>query len=154
MTDIDAFRDRSVRALVLLQERELRTCLATWRRAVAWGVSLPATGEHDASPQAAFRHVLSASGSYLRWLAQHLELGDPELAPPPSVAEVEERADDYLEHLLERWRALLRDLPRERLREVYPTRWGVDLVVEAMLEHAVVHPMRHTLQLEALMTPG
>lgn len=154
MTDIDAFRDRGVRALVLLHERELRACLATWRRAVAWGVTLPGTGDHDASPQAAFRHVLSACGGYLRWLAEHLDLGDPGLESVPDLADIETRADGYVEHLLGRWRAMLRDVPRERLREVYPTRWGVDLVVEAKLEHAIVHPMRHSLQLEALMDPG
>lgn len=154
MTDTDAFRDRGVRALVLLHERELRTCLATWRRAVAWGVVLPGTSERDASPQAVFRHVLSASGGYLRWLAEHLELGDPGLEAPPDIADVEARADGHVEHLVKRWRSVLRDVPRERLRESHPTRWGVDLVVEAMLEHAIVHPMRHALQLEELMTPG
>lgn len=154
MTDIDTFRDRGVRALVLLHERELRTCLATWRRAVAWGVTLPGTGEHDASPQAAFRHVLSAAGGYLRWVAQHLDLGDPGLEPVPDVDDVEARADGYVEHLLGRWRAVLRDVPRERLRESHPTPWGGDVVVVGMLEHAVVHPMRHGLQLESLMDPG
>lgn len=154
MQEFEGFRDRGVRALVMLHERELRACLATWRRALAWGVALSATGDHDASPQASFRHVLTAAGNYLRWLAEHLDLGDPGIEDVPDVAHVEERADDYVEHLLERWRTVLRDVPRERLRDSYRTRWGVDLVVEAMLEHAVVHPMRHALQLEGLMTPG
>lgn len=154
MSEYDGFRDRGIRALVLLHEREMRTCLAAWRRALAWGVVLPATGRHDVSPQASFRHVVSAAGGYLHWLAEHLELGEAGLDAVPDVAEIEEHADAYVEHLLERWRALLRDVPRERLRETYPTRWGVELVVETMLEHAVVHPMRHTLQLEGLMTPS
>jgi hypothetical protein len=154
MSELEGFRDRGVRALVLLHERELRTCLATWRRALAWGVELPGTGPHDASPQTAFRHVLSAAGGYLRWLAEKLELGDPGIDEVPDVADVEERADAYVEHLLERWRVMLRSVPRERLNESYPTKWVPALVVEAMLEHAVVHPMRHTLQFEALMTPG
>jgi hypothetical protein len=154
MNELEGFRDRGVRALVLLHERELRTCLVTWRRALAWGVELPATGQHDASPQASFRHVLSAAGGYLRWLAEHLELGDPGLDAVPGIDDIEDQAEAYLEHLLGRWRTVLRDVPRERLRESYPTKWVPALVVEAMLEHAVVHPMRHTLQLEGLMTPS
>ena len=154
MSDAEAFRDRAVRALVLLHERELRACLATWRRALAWGVALPASGEHDASPQASFRHVLGAAGGYLRWFAEHLELDDPGLDEVPNVDDIEARADAYVEHLLRRWRELLRDVPRERLRESFPTRWGVELVVEGMFEHAIVHPMRHALQLEELMTPS
>jgi len=31
-------------------------------------------------------------------------------------------------------------------------RWGEDYNIEQMLEHAVVHPMRHRIQLERLMS--
>jgi len=33
---------------------------------------------------------------------------------------------------------------------VYTSRWGFDYSIEQMLEHAVVHPMRHRIQLERL----
>jgi hypothetical protein len=33
----------------------------------------------------------------------------------------------------------------------YTLRWGEDDNVEQMLEHAIVHPMRHRIQLERLM---
>ncbi len=32
------------------------------------------------------------------------------------------------------------------------SRWGEDYNIEQMLEHAVVHPMRHRIQLERLMS--
>ena len=34
---------------------------------------------------------------------------------------------------------------------VYTSRWGQGYTIEQMLEHAVVHPMRHRVQLERLM---
>jgi hypothetical protein len=63
-------------------------------------------------------------------------------------------SDDYLEHVLERWREPLRDVPAERFVETHVSNWGEDFTLESMLEHAVVHPMRHALQLEELMGPG
>ena len=33
----------------------------------------------------------------------------------------------------------------------YQSRWGVDYCIDAMLEHAVMHPIRHVFQLEELM---
>lgn len=32
------------------------------------------------------------------------------------------------------------------------SRWGEDYTIEQMLEHAIVHPMRHRIQLERLMS--
>ena len=57
-----------------------------------------------------------------------------------------------------RWRrapyVLFRDTslgPRELSPDIYTSRWGEPYTVEQMLEHAVVHPMRHRIQLERLM---
>ena len=36
----------------------------------------------------------------------------------------------------------------------YKSRWGEDYDIEQMLEHAVVHPMRHRIQLERLASGG
>ncbi len=154
MNQLEGYRDRGARALVLLHERELRSCLAAWRRAVAWGVSLPLGTGHYASEQALLRHVLGAAAGYLRWIADKLELGDAGVEVVPEPETIEERADAYLEHVLERWREVLRDAPGERFGETYRANWGEELSIESMLEHAVVHPMRHALQLEELMTPS
>jgi hypothetical protein len=34
---------------------------------------------------------------------------------------------------------------------LHTSRWGAPMNVEAMFEHAVVHPMRHRFQLEELI---
>jgi hypothetical protein len=154
MSQLERFRDRGARALVLLHERELRSCVATWRRAVAWGVVLPVGSGHYASPNTLLRHVLAAAAGYLRWVAEKLDLGDAAVDPVPEPDAIEERADAYLEHVLDRWREVLRELPGERLGESHRSNWGADLSIESMLEHAVVHPMRHALQLEELMNPS
>lgn len=154
MNELEGYRYRDARALVMLHERELRAFLATWRRAVAWGVVLPANGHHDATPAAVLRHVLGAAGGYLRWITTKLGLPDPGIDPVPDVGTIEAEASDYLEHLLERWRTPLRDVPEERFGERYATSGSEERTIEAMLEHAVVHPMRHAFQLEELMTPN
>jgi hypothetical protein len=38
-----------------------------------------------------------------------------------------------------------------RFGATFKTRWGEDMSCEGMLEHAVMHPLRHRFQLEELM---
>jgi len=55
----------------------------------------------------------------------------------------------FVNAVLEAWRrelALLED--PELAPGTYRSRWGQDYNIEQMLEHAVVHPMRHRIQLE------
>ena len=57
-----------------------------------------------------------------------------------------------MEEVLAAWRRHLAALEdRELSPEAYTSRWGEPYTVEQMLEHAVVHPMRHRIQLERLM---
>lgn len=152
MPELEGYRYRGARALVLLHERELRAFVATWRRALAWGVRLPAGDDPDTvSPNAMARHVLNAAGRYMIWSTQKLGLPDPGIVEAPPVEEIEAGADAYVEHVLERWREPLRDVAAERFAETHVSNWGEDFTLESMLEHAVVHPMRHALQLEELM---
>jgi len=153
MTGDKAFRYRGARAMVLLHEEELRRFVGTWRRAKASGVRLPETDDPDyASYDALLQHVLRASRGYLTWSCEKLGLRDPGVEPAPDVEIVDQRCDEYLTHLLSRWRDPLRDVPGERFeRPEYPSRWGVLYCVDAMLEHAVMHPARHRFQLEELL---
>ncbi len=153
ITGLPIYRDRGARALVLLQEQQLPLFVATWRRAQKAGVRLPQTDDpHYASLEALLAHVLRSARGYTTWICEHLDLPDPEIPPAPAPDAVEAQADAWLAEMLERWRTPLSDVTPERLRDgTYLSRWGQRYTIGAMLEHAVVHPMRHRLQLDELL---
>jgi uncharacterized damage-inducible protein DinB len=148
-----AYRSRAVRALVLLHDEHLRRFLVVWSQARAASVVLPNT--HDpayASLDTLLSHVLGAAGSYMTWMCQVLELPDPEIRTPPGAAALAADAQSYLEHVLERWRSPLREVGDDRLETPeYQSQWQSRYCIDAMLEHAVMHPIRHAFQLEELM---
>jgi len=151
-TDV-AYRSRAVRALVLLHDEHLRRFLDVWNQAHAASIGLPTTTDPSyASLEVLLRHVLGAARGYMTWMCQVLELPDPEIRTPPEAAALAAEADSYLEHVLERWRTPLRDVGEEGLETPeYPSRWQTRYCIDSMLEHAVMHPIRHAFQLEELM---
>ena len=150
MADLDSYRYRGARALVLLHERQLPIFVATWRRAAASKVDLPRTDDGDyASMEALLRHPLRSARGYMTWMCACLGLPEPPLPQVPELADVEARADAYVAELLREWREPLRDVPAEDFRgRTFTSRWVEEFTIEAMLEHAVMHPIRHTFQLE------
>jgi uncharacterized damage-inducible protein DinB len=150
---IEAWQYRGVRALVTLHERELSRFTDTWKTAKARDVALPGTKHTpETTLEDVLVHVLHWARDYLVWSCEKLQLPDPGCAPIPEVSVVARKVDAYVEHLLARWKEPFRELPEDAFCEpVYRTRWGSHYPVEALLEHAVVHPMRHRLQLEELM---
>lgn len=147
------FSYRGARAMILLQDDELRHFIKTWRLAKASGVKLPGGDDPDyASYDALLRHILRAARGYLTWICEQLGLPDPEVEPAPEIDVIDSSCDHYLAHLLARWRDPLKDVPEERFnRPEYPSRWKVLYCIDAMLEHAVMHPIRHRFQLEELL---
>jgi uncharacterized damage-inducible protein DinB len=124
-----------------------------WRRAKAAGIELPETDVPCyASMEALLSHVLRAAGGYMTWICEKLELPAPGIDPAPHPDQVEALADEYVEHVIARWRLPLVDVSEERMsRPSYQSRWGMDYSIDSMLEHAFTHPLRHTFQLEELM---
>lgn len=147
------YRSRAVRALVLLHDAHLRRFLVVWKEARDAGVVLPTTDDPAyASLDTLLHHVLRAARGYMTWMCEQLELPDPEIRMPPDAAALSEAADSYIEHVLERWWAPLQDVGDDRLETPeYPSRWQTRYSIDAMLEHAVMHPIRHAFQLEELM---
>ena len=148
-----ACRSRAVRALVLLHDAHLRRFLVVWKEARDAAVVLPATDDPAyASLDTLLLHVLRAARGYMTWMCEKLELPDPEIRMPPDATALSGDADSYMEHVLERWRAPLQDVGDDRLETPeYPSRWQTRYCIDAMLEHAVMHPIRHAFQLEELM---
>ena len=151
MTPLPPYRDRGARALVLLQDAALREFVATWREAKARNLSLPAVEDPDyQSLDALLRHLLRAARGYMVWMCEQLGLPDPGIEPVPDDVAADPEA--YMDHVLERWRTPLAGVEEKAFHEkLYRSRWGVEYCIDAMMEHAAIHPMRHTLQLRELM---
>jgi uncharacterized damage-inducible protein DinB len=139
--------------MVLLHERYLTSLLHTWREAKSKNISLPATEDNDyQSLDLLLRHILRAARGYMTWMCEKLDLPDPEIDPVPGSDQMAENADTYLEYLLEKWRLPLVNVEEDMFyNAAYKSRWGVDYCIDAMLEHAVMHPIRHEFQLSNLM---
>jgi uncharacterized damage-inducible protein DinB len=150
---VDEYKYKGARAMIILQEQHLRSFLDTWKKAKENKIQLPRTEDKDyESLETLLVHILRASRGYIRWICDQLNLPDPGIEPTPKKGEIEQEADSYLEHLIERWRVPLKDVPEDLFMDkTYTSRWKVDYCIDAMLEHAVMHPIRHEFQLSNLI---
>jgi hypothetical protein len=152
LQEVNRYQYRGAGAMVRLHERHLRVFVATWLEAKVINVRLPET--HDPnyeSLETLLRHVLAAARSYMTWMCEQLALTDPNITEAPSTETIERDLDAYIEHLFERWQLPLKDVPEAVFGNVYTSRWGVAYSIDAMLEHAVMHPIRHEFQLRNLI---
>ena len=147
-----AYRYGGARALVRLHERHMWEFWATWCEARDAQVQLPVTSDpHYVSLEVLLHHVLLAARGYLQWICEQLELPDPGIDPAPPAERAAAEAAAYLSHLLARWRTPLRGVEPAAFRaRTYPLRFTAT-TIEAMLEHAVMHPIRHSFQLRNLL---
>ena len=154
--ELNHYKYRGARTLVLLHEQYLWRFLEVWKRAKAADIELPKTqNENYESLETLLRHVLRSAGNYMVWMCEQLGLPDPGIRPAPEPATVEAEAEAYLEHVLERWRLPLAQVPEEKFEDTaYIYYWDIGYTVDALLEHAVMHPIRHTFQLKELLGQG
>jgi hypothetical protein len=140
------------RALVELHEIHLRSFLAEWRVAKADQVDLPETSDRAYhSLETLLLHVLSCALRYITWSADALGLPAPDQPEFPGEEGIEAKADGLMESILLEWRLPLEDLPLEAfVTGEHKAWWGTRYCVDAMLEHAVIHPLRHEWQLKKL----
>ena len=149
-----AFKSRGVRALVLLQMAEMRTLFAVWKKAKRAGVKLPKTDDPSyKSLDTLMFHPLRSCRGYLTWTCETLGRGTPKIPDPPAPEDVLAKGGKYLDTLEAAWQKHAAFLTNEDLdsNTVHKTRWGSPITIEAMMEHALAHPMRHRIQLEELL---
>ncbi|MBK7230358.1 MAG: hypothetical protein IPH97_16160 [Ignavibacteriales bacterium] len=85
-------------------------------------------------------------------MCKQLNLSDPQIDEAPLPEVVVEKAESYLDYLTDKWRYPLKDVPPELFEDkVYKSNWDVEYCIDAMLEHAVMHPIRHEFQLKYLI---
>jgi len=150
------FRSRAVKSLVELHEIEMRRFLATWDRYVESGAALP-EGRDDpdyASPDHLVTHAVRAARGYLIRVSEWVGRPASELDPTRDPAAIVPRLHEHVEETLAAWRRHLAALEDRELASRHIVQWGgveESFSVEQMLEHAVVHPMRHRIQLERIL---
>ena len=150
---ISKYNYNGARAMVALQEQHLKSFLEIWRKSKESKITLPETDDKDyESLETLLVHVLRAARGYMTWICEKLNLPDPKIDPFPNSEEVEQKADTYLVHLIERWRIPLIEIPEKLFFDrAYTSRWDANYCIDAMLEHAVMHPIRHEYQLSNLL---
>lgn len=149
------YKYRGARAAVALQEKHLYGFLNTWRQAMEAGVKLPICDNPDyASFETLLGHVFRWSRNYLLWICKQLNISPPDIDSPPEADVIDSKGERYLEHLTAAWKTPLKEIPEEKFfKPEYPSPWGVLYCIDAMLEHAVMHPILHSFQLKELMDP-
>ncbi len=154
MSSFTEYKHKGVRALVILHEKHLRSFYETWKKAKELNIELPETDDPDyENLETLLRHPLRSARGYLTWICEKLNLDDPQINEPPEVENITKQALPYLEHLLGQWKKPLKNVTSEQLdNQAYQSRWGAKLTIESMLEHAVIHPIRHEFQLLDLIT--
>lgn len=152
-TNLSHYKFGAVRALVQLHEQQIHSFLEVWKQAKAADVALPETEDDNyESLETLLAHVLDSAAWYMQTMCTALGLPNPNIDSVPDASAIEARADSYTKHLLERWRVPLADIDEEQCYvPVYTTGSGAKLHLDLMLEHALVHPIRHQFQLEHLM---
>lgn len=151
MPKLPEYTSRGARAMVMIHDANLREFVAIWKRAKAAGVVLPTTDDPDyQSLDALLNHLMRAARGYMVWMCEQLQLPDPGIQAVPSDVAADPEA--YMEHVLDLWTTPLAQVSDEAInRGAYRSRWGVEYVIDAMLEHAAMHPVRHSFQLRELM---
>ena len=148
------FKSRAVRSLVELHEIEMKKFFEVWDRFVASGLPMPeARGDADyQSRDHLVGHVVRAARNYLTWIGEQLGRPVTDVDLETDSLKIAPRAKDFAAEVAAAWRRHMPLIADEELEpNAYKTRWGVLMTIESMLEHAVVHPMRHRIQLERLL---
>ena len=148
------FRSRAVRNLVELHEREMRSFLQVWKRFVASDLPMPeAHGDESYENRERLAgHVLMAARGYLTRIGEWVGRPVSDVDASQDPYEIVRRTSEFADEVLGAYRRHLALVSNEELeQQVHRTRWGELMSVENLLEHAVVHPMRHRIQLERIL---
>ena len=147
------YKYNGAKALVALHGMHLRSFYKTWQQAKQVGVKLPDSDDpYYKSLDTLLYHLLRSARGYMIWMCKQLNLPDPQIDEAPLPDIVVEIAESYLDYLIDKWKYPLKDVPPELFEDkVYKSNWEVEYCIDAMLEHAVMHPIRHEFQLNNLI---
>lgn len=153
MNTLPTYKYGAARTMVFLHSQYLQEFLVVWKKAKAAELILPET-DHPGyvSLDMLLKHVLGSARNYLVWICEQLNLPDPEIKPAPEAEKIEAEAEAYLKHLERQWRKPLSKIEETRFdKPVYMSEWGMEYSIDSMLEHAVMHPILHRVELVELL---
>ncbi len=148
-------RSPAVRSLVELHEQEMKSFLQVWRRFVESDLPMPEARGDDsyATRERLAGHVLMAARGYLTRIGEWVSRPVNDVDGSQDPQDVAARASQFADAVLAAYRRHLATVTVEELEsQTHRTRWGELMSVEMLLEHAVVHPMRHRIQLERILS--
>ena len=148
------FQSRAVRSLVELHERELRSWFEVWKRFATTDLAIPEAhgDENYANRERLEAHVLMAARNYLTRIGEWVGRPVTDLDDSKDAHAIVGRAAAFGDEVLAGYRRHLASITTAELeQQVHKTRWGELMSVEMLLEHAVVHPMRHRIQIERIL---
>jgi len=148
------FRSRAVRSLVELHEQEMKSFLEIWKRFVSSSLPMPdAHGDESyADRERLAGHVMMAARGYLTRIGEWVSRPVTDVDDTKDAYEVVGRIEKFSDDVFAAYRRHLAEITTEELeQQIHRTRWGELMSVEQLLEHAVVHPMRHRIQLERIL---
>ena len=153
MNDFPEYRYKGALALVKLHEIHLQSFYETWKQAKRLNIKLPDSDDpYYKSLDTLLYHLLRSARGYMIWTCEKLGLEDPQIKETPPAEMIEEKAVEQLAHLFKQWRLPLANVEPELFEDkVYKSNWSVEYCIDAMLEHAVMHPIRHEFQLKNLI---
>lgn len=153
-TLVPEYKYNGARSLIFLHEKYIHDFFNTWKEAKKLEIILPKTDDPDyTSLETLLKHVLRSSGGYITWICDKLGIPNPKIIETPDIQEIEEKAEEYIIYLLDKWRTPLANIKENDFHTpAFKSNWGSHYCVDAMLEHAVMHPIRHKFQLENLIS--
>jgi len=145
------YKYKGALALVELHEIHIRRFAETWKKGRDAGIKLPETDDpYYKSMDTLVFHVLRSARNYMVWICSKLNLPDPQIELPSENVAAD--TETYINYLVEKWEIPLAQTEEKYFHETtYTSNWGVDYCIDAMLEHAVMHPIRHEYQLLRLI---
>ena len=151
--DINNYKYKGAEALIRLHEKHLLSFVEVWKTAKKANIKLPITDDSDyQSLEHLLLHVVGSSKDYIIWICEKLNLPEPKIDVLPKFQEIEKVIDSYILQLLEEWKIPLVNVEEKRFFDsTYKSNWGTEYCIEAMLEHALMHPIRHEYQLKNLL---
>lgn len=150
------FRTGAVGALLDEYERaarEFQSLIGETGEAAFTEIRDRETADEDCrSIQSVSRHVVMAGYSYANYIRQHFSMPfQPVPREPLAYAEASAAIDEMLAYTAEALEGKWEIGDDEVGKVVIKSRWGVVYDLEQLLEHAIVHVLRHRRQVEKFL---